>query len=165
MDACRDIIEPGGTGFGDTAPQPPALLPGPPFLLHTDSAAVRAVERMAWVPLFPGSLAVGGEASWAAVGDETYRSSRRMGPRTLQPPTPSPSFLSQGLKGWQEEAQAATDWAALPGTCSHSCSWWPCSCHLGLGQVSDRPHPLRPTPSLSLWSQTTHALQASLSSS
>ncbi|XP_047651765.1 cathepsin G-like [Phacochoerus africanus] len=62
---------------------------------------------MAWVPLFPGSLAVGGEAPWAAVGDETYHSSRRMGLTANSPaphalpflPLPGPQRLAGGSTG------------------------------------------------------------------
>ena len=54
------------------------------------------------------------------------------------------SFLSQGLKIWQEEVGAATDWASSPGRCGRSCSSWPFSCPEGLRQVSDHSHPQGP---------------------
>lgn len=59
------------------------------------------------------------------LGDETYQTRRSMGPGTLK--SPSPSFLSGGLKLWHEEAPAATDWVAFQGRCSCSYCWWPSS--------------------------------------
>ena len=73
------------------------------------------------------------------------------------------SFLSQGLKVWQEEVGAATDWAASLGRCGRSCSWWPFSCSSGFRQVRNRPTLRGPTAPHSLWSQTTQALASPVS--
>lgn len=89
------------------------------------------------------SLVVCRQTSWPAEGDETYYTNRKIGMGTLKSP-PYPSFLSWGLKAWQKEAPAASDWSAFLGRCSNSCSWWPFSYPQGLGQVSDLPNPQRP---------------------
>lgn len=62
----------------------------------------------------PRSLAVGGQASWAASGDETYHASRSMELFSSPPPAPQTSFLSWGLQVRQEGAPAAPAWGSLP---------------------------------------------------